>query len=116
MMYWKIKAFLKAKGIVPGRDDFTLVDDGSGAKIETWDEAKLGPEPTDAELAAVDGSFEEARFLAGRRLTETDTGTTRVLDDLVDTLIRKGVISLTDLPVAAQDKLNERIGLRASLG
>jgi hypothetical protein len=114
-MYWKVLAFLKAKGITPARDDFTLIDNGTGAKIEAWDEAKLGPKPTDAELAAVDGSAEEASFLASRRLIETDAGVPRVLDDLVGTLVTKGVITLTDLPQAAQDKIAARKALRTSL-
>jgi len=36
----------------------------------------------------------------------------RVLEDLIDALIDKGVLRLTDLPQAAQEKLNERKGLR----
>lgn len=36
----------------------------------------------------------------------------RVLEDLIDTLIMKNVIRHTDLPVAAQQKLMKRKGMR----
>ena len=36
----------------------------------------------------------------------------RVLEDLIDTLIEKGVLRQTDLPEAALEKLNQRKGLR----
>jgi hypothetical protein len=39
----------------------------------------------------------------------------RIVEDLIDLLIAKGVIAKDDLPVAAQDKINERIGLRSGL-
>ena len=41
-----------------------------------------------------------------------DTEFFRVLEDLIDTLIEKNVIHHTDLPVAAQQKLMLRKGLR----
>jgi len=44
-----------------------------------------------------------------------DVAFIRVLEDLVDVLIDKGVLRLTDLPQAAQDKLNVRKGLRCRL-
>ncbi|MBI5164618.1 MAG: hypothetical protein HY985_12040 [Magnetospirillum sp.] len=36
----------------------------------------------------------------------------RVIEDVVEVLIRKNVLTLTDLPSAAQDKLMERRALR----
>lgn len=33
--------------------DFIVSDDGSGPRITYWDEAKLGPQPTGEQLAAV---------------------------------------------------------------
>jgi len=44
-----------------------------------------------------------------------DTSFVRVLEDLIETLIDRGVIRLTDLPVSAQKKLSERRGLRRRL-
>ena len=44
-----------------------------------------------------------------------DAGFVRVLEDLIDTLIGKGVIRHTDLPDAAQRKLLLRKGLRSRI-
>jgi FMN phosphatase YigB (HAD superfamily) len=41
-----------------------------------------------------------------------DAGLVRVLEDLVDVLIARNVICVTDLPVEAQQKLFERKGFR----
>lgn len=50
--YRRIAAWLSAKGVafVPG--DFELTDVGKGPYLSKWDEAKLGPRPTPAEIAA----------------------------------------------------------------
>ena len=48
-------------------------------------------------------------------LSQTDIGLARVLEDLVDVLITRGLIQFTDLPEAAQAKLLERRQTRASL-
>lgn len=39
----------------------------------------------------------------------------RVVEDLIEVLIKKGVLSLSDLPTPAQDKLMERRALRGWL-
>lgn len=39
----------------------------------------------------------------------------RVVEDLIEVLIRKGVLAVSDLPSAAQDKLMERRALRGWL-
>lgn len=49
-------------------------------------------------------------------LSRTDTEMARVLEDLIDVLITRGVIQFTDLPEAAQAKLLERRQTRAQLG
>lgn len=48
-------------------------------------------------------------------LSQSDTSLVRVLEDLIDVLITRGVIQFTDLPEAAQAKLLERRETRASL-
>ncbi len=48
-------------------------------------------------------------------LSQTDTSLVRVLEDLIDVLITRGVIQFTDLPEPAQAKLLERRETRASL-
>ena len=47
-------------------------------------------------------------------LSETDIGLARVLEDLIDVLITRGVVQFTDLPQAAQAKLLERRQTRAT--
>ena len=48
-------------------------------------------------------------------LSQTDIGLARVLEDLIDALINRGLLQFTDLPKAAQTKLLERRETRASL-
>jgi len=48
-------------------------------------------------------------------LTQSDLALVRVLEDLIDTLIEKGLIQFTDLPPAAQAKLLNRRETRAAL-
>ena len=45
----------------------------------------------------------------------TDAGLIRVLEDLVNLLVERGVIRFTDLPPPAQAKLTERLNKRAEL-
>lgn len=46
---------------------------------------------------------------------ETDIALIRVIEDLIDTLIDRGLIRFTDLPIAAQTKLTERRTWRSSM-
>ena len=48
-------------------------------------------------------------------LSQSDSSIARVLEDLVDVLITRGVIQFTDLPDAAQNKLLSRRQTRARL-
>lgn len=50
------------------------------------------------------------------QLSSSDTETIRVIEDLVDLLIEKKLILLTDLPDAAQQKLSARQRIRGDLG
>ena len=45
-----------------------------------------------------------------------DAGFIRVIEDVIDTLIKKNVINITDLPVEAQTKLFGRKGYRERAG
>lgn len=49
------------------------------------------------------------------KLAESDQALIRVVEDLIDTLIRKDLLHFTDLPEAAQAKLLERRSLRHSV-
>lgn len=46
---------------------------------------------------------------------QSDLALTRVLEDLILILVHKGIINLSDLPLAAQQKLIDRRGLRQEL-
>lgn len=50
------------------------------------------------------------------QLEQSDLEMTRVLEDLITVLIRKGVVRITDLPEAAQSKLVGRSKARDALG
>ena len=52
---------------------------------------------------------------AKNELSSSDSDTIRVIEDLIDVLIRKKLILLTDLPVPAQQKLTERQRMRNEL-
>lgn len=59
----------------------------------------------------VEASPEEIR----RRLAESDLGMARMIEDLIDVLIAKGVIQFTDLPTAAGAKYLQRHAARERL-
>ena len=48
-------------------------------------------------------------------LSLSDLGTVRILEDLIDLLIKKNIILFTELPEAAQAKINERKQIRQKL-
>ena len=50
------------------------------------------------------------------QLKSSDLELVRVLEDLVDVLVSRGVIRYTDLPEAARNKLHARAETRAKLG
>lgn len=50
------------------------------------------------------------------QLQQSDLDMIRVLDDLIQVLMSKGVIRITDLPPAAQSKLMNRTQAREALG
>jgi len=46
------------------------------------------------------------------QLNQTDISLIRVIEDIVDTLIAKNVITLTDLPLGAREKIMQRKSTR----
>lgn len=50
-----------------------------------------------------------------KSLSQSDADMARVLEDLIDVLIHRGVIQFTDLPEAAQAKLLHRRQTRAQI-
>lgn len=67
--------------------------------------------PGDAELQAFIGLEEAASSLEA-----SDQDLVRVVEDMVDLLVEKGVILFTELPDSAQQKILRRQRLRSSLG
>ena len=51
-----------------------------------------------------------------KQLKQSDLDMIRVLEDLIEVLTTKGVISITDLPAGAQSKLLNRSSAREALG
>jgi hypothetical protein len=76
------------------------------------------PEPGGDEFLPAT-SPEVAHFLgnppAEQLFQELDVDLIRVLEDLVDTLINKNILIITDLPEQARQKLMARKGLRSKL-
>lgn len=48
-------------------------------------------------------------------ISYTDLGTIRILEDLIDILVRKNIINFTELPVHAQQRICERKKIREKL-
>ena len=48
-------------------------------------------------------------------MTETDLDFVRVVEDLVETLVQKHYIAITDLPLKAQEKMRNRKTLRGKM-
>ncbi|MGB5340350.1 MAG: hypothetical protein WBO06_14795 [Gammaproteobacteria bacterium] len=69
----------------------------------------------DEELALDHPEVQSFLEMAKEQLLSSDSETIRVIEDLVDALIQKKLILLTDLPLAAQQKLNERQRIRSEL-
>jgi hypothetical protein len=71
---------------------------------------------TGEELPADDPEVIAFLEAARNQLSSSDAETIRVIEDLVDVLIEKKVLLLTDLPQPAQQKLMERQRMRSELG
>jgi hypothetical protein len=65
-------------------------------------------------LEFLETSGQAQQFL--ERLLASDVEMARVTEDLVETLIEKNLLMLTDLPEAARNKLMERRSLRDRMG
>ena len=81
------------------------------SEVPLNDDAEELP-PDDPEVLALLARASDTELSEDEAFVHSDLGFIRVLEDLVEVLIRKGVISLNDLPAAAQDKLMQRRALR----
>ena len=78
---------------------------------EATEEGLEEVDPNDSQLS--DFIFKNHPEEAAKRdLAQSDLGMVRVLEDVIDLLIEKGVFVITELPEAAQEKLLARRGLR----
>ncbi len=77
------------------------------AKPRGPSEAVAADHPDLAAFLAGDG-----KSSAGKSWTSDDMAMVRVVEDLIDVLIQKNLIALTDFPLSAQRKLMSRHGKR----
>jgi hypothetical protein len=89
------------------------VRDASGAIVSLASSAQDGSELLESDHPEILLFLDAASGRSG--FSTSDAQFVRVLEDLIDTLIEKGVIRHTDLPGAAQQKLLSRKGMRHSL-
>ncbi|MET1077861.1 MAG: tryptophan synthase subunit beta [Pseudomonas sp.] len=97
---------------------FYVQRDAQGVLLRVETNAFAGmteTEPSDAKDAQE--WYAALRLESSRlQLKQSDLDMIRVLDDLIHLLMTKGVIRVTDLPVAAQSKLINRSQAREVLG
>jgi len=87
----------------PPRIDFTE-DATEGQKAAAWDV-----------FNNFDWEAAEERAKAEEELAASDAKMSRVIEDVVDLLVARGVFARADLPQSAQDKLATRSALRVKL-
>ena len=82
-------------------------------QILSVQEAQAGGwEVVQAGVTEVEAFVQEVSSLANP-MRQSDIELSRVLEDLIDVLINRGLIQFTDLPTAAQNKLLQRRQTRA---
>jgi hypothetical protein len=86
--------------------------DGSIVAASREPLAGLDEEISEEELAASGFPGDSA---AGRSLAESDLELVRVIEDLLELLVQKGIILFTELPDSAQRKVLARQQLRSQL-
>ena len=88
-----------------------VIRDETGAIVSVHREAVAGAEPID------DGHPEAQAFLQGdedgQSFAGLDADLVRVLEDLIDALIDRNILRITDLPAEAQQKLFARKHFRS---
>ena len=94
-----------------------VIRDTGGKIVQVSDEPLTGAtervEDDSAELRAFHKESSASTIEALRQqLAQSDTGMARLVEDLIDVLINKGVIKFTDLPPAAGAKYLERLSTR----
>jgi hypothetical protein len=94
-----------------------IIRDAEGKIVQVFEQPVTGA----AEQITMDSSemkaFQNAHTASTvealrRQLAESDSGMARLVEDMIDVLIGKGVIKFTDLPAAAGAKYLERLSTR----
>ena len=94
-----------------------VIRDAEGRIVQVFEQPVTGaseiiapdsPEMTEFQAGHTASTMEALRF----QLAQSDIGMVRLVEDLVDVLIGKGVIKFTDLPPAAGAKYLERLSTR----
>ena len=85
--------------------------DGSG-NIVAWNTKKTEEcnQPFDINLSPIQSLL--TKNLSLSESIQSDLSMARVLEDLIETLVKKSVINITELPPEVQDKLTARKKLR----
>lgn len=80
MLTFKLQAIIASRGKTADfMRDVTVQNDGAGARLDRWDEEKLGPRPTKEEIDAISDAAVEADIQAKAeiRALEEASGFTR---------------------------------------
>ena len=88
-----------------------VIRDEKGNIIELFDTFKTGEEQwlePDSEEIVMFLKMLQTSKRAKSSLIRTDNDMARVVDDLIDILMKKQVFTFTELPEAVQSKLNDR--------
>lgn len=93
--------------------------DSDGLEVQSFLGKMAGGQPATSPKAAIHSVYPVPNQAAGSMcalgVDDTDIALIRVIEDLIDTLIKRGLIRFTDLPIAAQNKLIERRSWRSSM-
>ena len=97
-----------------------VIRDAEGKIVQVFDQPVTGKaESVSVDSAEykhyVDGQSTQAAENLRQQLSTSDIGMARLVEDLVDLLITKGVIKFTDLPAAAGAKYLDRQAARERL-
>jgi hypothetical protein len=97
-----------------------VIRDADGKIVQVFDQPVTGKSEVISEDSAEYKQYTDAHTAHSaeelrRQLAASDSGMARLVEDLVDVLINKGVIKFTDLPAAAGAKYLERQSARERL-
>jgi len=91
---------------------YHVVRDQNGSVISLHREPVSGSESLPANHPDVQAFLSQDE---GRSFAEMDANLVRVLEDLIDALLKRNILRITDLPVEAQAKLFERKHFRENM-